>query len=410
MSEKYNYANSQLAHPSTGARRAKSRRPVVLQVLPSLWTGGVEQGTVDIAEAIVKAGGIALVASSGGPRVHDCKRVGAQHLTLPAHSKNPLVMHRNVARIEKIIRDYGVDIVHARSRAPAWSARAAAKRGGAHFITTFHGTYNASNSLKRTYNSIMTTGERVIAISDFIAGHLQAVYGVRGDRIRIVPRGIDLTRFDPRGVSAERQTVLATNWRLPDGMPVVMLPGRLTRWKGQEVIIKAMALLDRRELRCLLVGSDQGRTGYRAELERKIAENGLSSIIQIVDHCADMPAVYMLSDVVVSASIEPEAFGRVAAEAHAMGRPVVATNHGGARETVLNGVTGKLVHPGNAQELAAAIEEALALSPEARAEQAQTAMAHVRQNFTKESMCRKTLAVYNEVLDEGFAFELSDAA
>jgi glycosyltransferase involved in cell wall biosynthesis len=412
MSEEDNYAatGGRRAHPSTGAGGAKSRRPVVLQVLPSLWTGGVEQGTVDIAEAIVKAGGVALVASAGGPRAHDCKRVGARHLTIPAHSKNPFVMRRNVARLEKIIRDYGVDIVHARSRAPAWSARTAAERGGAHFVTTFHGAYNAGNALKRTYNSIMATGERVIAISDFIAGHLQAVYGVQRDRIRVIPRGIDLARFDPRNVSAERQTVLATAWRLPDGEPVVLLPGRLTRWKGQEVMIEAMALLGRRKLRCLLVGSDQGRTGYRAELERRIARNDLSSIVQIVDHCADMPAVYMLSDVVVSASTDPEAFGRVAAEAHAMGRPVVATDHGGARETVLDGVTGALVPPNDAAALAAAIEAALSLSPEARAELARTAIAHVRKNFTKESMCRKTLAVYNEVLDEGFTFELSDAA
>jgi len=410
MSEENNHAGDRRAHPSTGAEGAKRRHPVVLQVLPSLWTGGVEQGTVDIAEAIVKAGGEALVVSSGGPRAHDCKRVGARHLTLPVHSKNPFVMHRNVARLEKIIRDYGVDVVHARSRAPAWSARSAAERAGAHFITTFHGTYNAGNALKRRYNSIMATGERVIAISDFIAGHLQAVYGVRRDHIRVVPRGIDLVRFNPHGVSAERQALLAANWRLPDGVPVVLLPGRLTRWKGQEVMIEAMALLGRREVRCLLVGADQGRTGYRAELERRIAKSDLSGIVQIVDHCADMPAVYMLSDVVVSASTDPEAFGRVAAEAHAMGRPVVATNHGGARETVRDGVTGALVPPNDPAALAAAVEEMLSLSPEARAKLAQAAITHVRRNFTKGNMCRKTLAVYNEVLDEEFAFGLSDAA
>jgi glycosyltransferase involved in cell wall biosynthesis len=377
-----------------------ARVPTIMQVLPSLVTGGVERGTVDIAAALVKAGWRAVVVSQGGTMVRELERAGAQHITLPVASKNPFTMRANVARLEAAIRETGADLVHARSRAPAWSARAAAKRARVPFVTTFHGTYNFATPFKRLYNAIMAKGVRVIAISDFIARHAIENYGVSPAIVRVVHRGIDLAKFDPARVSVERQVKLSRDWRLPDGLPVVMLPGRLTRWKGQTLLIDAVAKLGRRDMVLLLVGADQGRTAYRAELERRVRARGLEGIVRVVDHCADMPAAYMLADVVVSASTDPEAFGRVVAEAQAMGRPVVAPAHGAAPEILIEGTTGWTFAPGKVDALADALALALNLPPQTRQNLAQTAIAHVRENFTKERMSKATLDVYEEVLRE----------
>ena len=339
------------------------------------------------------------MVSNGGPMVRELERIGATHITLPVHSKKPWVMWRNVARLAQVIRDHNVDIVHARSRAPAWSAWAAARRTGRHFITTYHGTYNeGAMGLKRRYNAIMARGERVIAISDFIGEHVQRVHGVEDSRLRIIHRGVDLDKFDPVRVSPERIIQLARKWRLPDGYRVVMLPGRLTRWKGQGVLIEALSHLARRDVRCLLVGSDQGRAAYRQELLSRIQALGLQDVVHLVDECNDMPAAYMLTDVVVSASTDPEAFGRVVVEAQAMGRPVIVSDHGGARETILPGQTGWLVPPSDPVALAEAIEGTLALSEEQRYQIAKWAIDHVRQEFSRTQMCAKTLYVYGEVL------------
>lgn len=392
-------AQSSTAPPA--AKKAAKRAPCVLQILPELETGGVERGTVDIAEALVVAGFRSLVASSGGAMTYEIGRAGATHIQLPLASKNPAVMYANIGRLAKLIQDEGVDIVHVRSRAPAWSARAAARRAGCRFVTTFHGTYGHANALKRRYNAVMASGDIVIAISNFIGEHVRRIYGVDPARLRVIPRGVDLALFDRRKVSADRIVQLARQWRLPDGVPVVMLPGRLTRWKGQTVLIDAMRILTGRrpgDVRCLLVGADQGRAAYRAELERRVRDAGLTDSVHIVDHCNDMPAALMLADVVVSASTDPEGFGRVAAEAQAMGRPVVATDHGGARETVLAGETGWLVPPGDADALADAIETALGLIGPARDALAEKAADHAVASYSKTAMCARTLEVYRELL------------
>lgn len=381
--------------------RLEGRPPTVLQILPALGgSGGVERGTVEIAGAINAAGGRALVASEGGLLVHDLTRVNAEHILLPVASKNPVVMYRNIQRLVDLIRQEHVDVVHVRSRAPAWSAYFACQRAKIPLVTTFHGTYSIGNWIKRRYNAVMTYGVRVIAISAFIGGHVRRHYGVPVDKIRVIHRGVDLERFDPEKVSAERVIKLSTDWRLPDGVPIIMLPGRQTRWKGQLVLIDAIAKLGRKNLRCLLVGSDQGREDYRRELEARIVEHGLEEVIRIVEHCDDMPAAYKLTDLVVSASTDPEAFGRIVCEAQAMGRPVIATDHGGARETVLPGITGWLTPPGDSNALAEAIEKALSLDSTERTQLAAKAIEHVRKNFSKTQMCDKTLDVYNEVLAE----------
>ncbi|HJT05749.1 MAG TPA: glycosyltransferase family 4 protein [Stellaceae bacterium] len=384
------------AETSTAAVPAGTRPPTVLQVLPRLVTGGVERGTIEVAQALVAAGWKAVVASAGGPMVRELERAGAIHVELPLASKNPLVMRRNVERLTELIRREQVDIVHARSRAPAWSAWAATRRTRRHFVTTFHNAYGTQSWLKQRYNGVMARGERVIAISRFVAEHAAAVYGVPPERLRIIERGVDFSRFDPERVSAERVIQLAREWRLPDGLPVVMLPGRLTRWKGHAVLIDAIDRLGRHGLRCVFVGA--GNERYRRQLVDAIARRSLDEVFQIADDCRDMPAAYKLADVVVSASTRPEGFGRVIAEAQAMGRPVIATDHGGAREILREDETGWLVPPGDAQALAEAIGRALDLPQSKRLTLAERAMAHMRAHFTTKAMTDRTLAVYEEVL------------
>ncbi|MGH7090163.1 MAG: glycosyltransferase family 4 protein, partial [Stellaceae bacterium] len=304
------------------AEPQSERSIAVLQVVPRLVTGGVERGTIDLAAALAAHGWSSFVASAGGPMVREIERAGAHHVALPLASKNPLVMRANAARLARLIRANAIDIVHARSRAPAWSALGAARRTGARFVTTFHNAYGANGWLKRRYNSIMAKGERVIAISEFVARHAALTYGIEPERLRIVPRGIDLVRFDPVRTTPDRMVRLARECGLPDGVPVVLLPGRLTRWKGHDVLFEALRRLGRSELHCLVVGS--GAPRYRRELEASLATLPLPCSFALVEDCRDMAALYMLADVVVSASTEPEGFGRIAVEAQAMGRPVIA--------------------------------------------------------------------------------------
>ncbi len=404
---------NEIAEHSTQAASAKTppaseereeRHATVLQVLPALGAqGGVERGTVEIASAIAAAGGRALVASAGGVLEHELAKAGAEHFTLPVDSKNPWVIRANIGRLANLIRKEGVDIVHARSRAPAWSSFFAAKLTRTHFVTTFHGTYGSANWAKRWYNGIMTRGERMIAISEFIAGHARRLYGVKPAKIRIIHRGVDLNRFDPQLIAPQRVVALSREWALSDGAPIIMLPGRLTRWKGQIVLIEAMAKLGRRDVFCLLVGGDQGRVEYRREIEKLIVSKGLGGVVRIIDNCQDMPAAYMLADVVVSASTDPEAFGRVAVEAQALGRPVIASDHGGSRETVIPGETGWLTKPSDPDDLARAIGEALGLSASERQRFSDRGVDNARRNFSTEAMCAKTLAVYDEVLNSRMA-------
>ena len=241
----------------------------------------------------------------------------------------------------------------------------------------------------------------MIAISNFIGDQVCSRNGVAPDKIRIIPRGIDTSLFDPAAVTAQRVIQLAERWRLPDDVRVVMLPRRLTRWKGHAVLIDAIARLNyKSRIRCIIVGSDQGRTRYVRELEKQIARQNLQHTVHIAGDCRDMPAAFMLADVVVSTSVEAEAFGRVIAEAQSMGRPVIATDHGAARETVAHNQTGWLVPPGDASALAEALQEALSLEDTARSALAGRVMANVRADYTKELMCDRTMSVYKEMITE----------
>lgn len=385
-------------NPSTALAQMQAPAPAVLQLLPALEAGGVERGAVDLAAALARAGWRAFVVSRGGPLVREVERAGARHIIMPVHSKNPVVMRRNSRRLEELVRREGIDIVHALSRAPAWSALAVVRRTRCHFVTGYHGVYSGRTALKRWYNAVLTRGERVVAISQFVAEHVQHVHGTDLERIVTIPRGISFRQFDPAQVGRDRIAKLAAEWRLPDGAALVMLPGRLARWKGHLVLLRAFAQLAREDTVCLLVGAGLGAASYRRQVLAEIATLGLGPRVRLVDHCNDMPAAYMLADAVVSASTDPEAFGRVAVEAQAMGRPVIASDHGGARETVLPGVTGWLVPPGDVTALAGGLAVALALDGASRERMAEVARAHVERHFAVETMCARTLALYREVL------------
>lgn len=373
-----------------------------MQIIPALGAGGAEQGCIDIAAELVRSGAEAIVVSNGGNRVHELARAGAVHIDMPVHSKNPIVMAQNIGRLRKLIKKYNVDIVHVRSRAPAWSAMRACRGTNARYMTTCHAPYNISGKAKKFYNSAIAKGERVIAISHYVADYLREYYDVDPRNIRVIHRGIALEKFHPTSVTPERMIKISKEWRIPDGAQIVMMPGRITRWKGHHVLIDAMAQLGKPDIFCVLIGSDQGRTAYRQELEETIQEKNLNGQVRIIDHCNDMPAAYMLSAVVVSASTDPEGFGRVPVEAQAMGRPIVATDHGGARETIVRGETGWLVPPHDSKALANALKQALALTPNQRAVLATRAMDHIARHFTREKMADETLNVYAELLQEKF--------
>ena len=380
------------------AANDSTKTPVILQVLPSLVTGGVERGTVEITQAVTDAEAIAIVASAGGPMVASVQRAGGRHVVLPLLSKDPFVIWRNAARLTALIRAEKISLVHARSRAPAWSAWLACRRTGTPFVTTYHGVYNEDVPLKRRYNAVMAKGEIVIAASHYVAEIVRQQHKVPPERVRVIPRGVDMTVFDPDAVTPNRAARVAAAMRVPDGMLTIVMPGRLTAWKGQAVLLRAIARLSRTDVCCVLVGSDQGRAKYSRHLQQLSESLGIADRVRMLGHLEDVPAALMLSDVVVHASTRPEAFGRVVIEAQAMGRPVIATDQGGPGETVVHGQTGWLTPPDDAEALAHALEEVLALSTEERMALGARARESVRAAYTTRAMQDATLDVYEEIL------------
>lgn len=384
--------------PNNDVPRPDLRGAVVLQVLPALGVGGAERGCVDVAAALVRAGGTALVVSRGGSLVPELEAAGARHITLPAASKNPLVMARNIGRLRAILRAEGVGLVHARSRAPAWSAWAAARLDRLPFLTTFHAAYNFRSRVKWFYNSVMAKGDHIIAISRYLETHVRSQYAVPPERITVVPRGIDLARFDPERVEPSRVDSLRQRYGLPAGRALVVMPGRLSRLKGQVEVVRALALLERADLHVLLVGPDGGDGSFRQEVRRLAESLGVAARLTLAEACSDMPAVYALADLVLVASNEPEGFGRVAAEAQAMGKPVVVTRIGALPELVLEGETGFIVPPGDPAGLAAGIARALAQDPESRARMGAAGQARARALYSVDAMTGTTLEVYAALL------------
>jgi glycosyltransferase involved in cell wall biosynthesis len=376
----------------------------LLQVVPELETGGAEQTTIDVAQAVVNAGGRALVATRGGRMTARLEADGGRLAQMPVQSKNPLVMLGNAARLVDLIRREKVSIVHARSRAPAFSALWAAQVTGTPFVATYHGVYNAKSGLKRWYNAIMTRGDLVIANSDYTRDHVLAQHDIDPGKIVTIPRGVDLNRFNPNWVTPGRLETLRNAWGISadDRRVKILLAGRLTRIKGHKTVIDAAARLTaqgRKDFLIVFAGDDQGRTGYREELEQAIASAGLSETIKLVGHCDDMPAAYLICDLAILPTIVPESFGRAAVEPQTMGRPVIASAHGGTTETILEGKTGWLVAPEDVEAWAGALARAIDMGPGRLAAMGELGANRARQLYSAEAMCAATLAAYERVLD-----------
>ena len=363
----------------------------------------MERTTLEIAQAISRAGGLALIASAGGRLEPDLKAAGGELVRLPVQSKNPLTLIANAWRLARIVRKRRVDIVHARSRAPAWSAWLAARVTGAHFVTTFHGIYNARSRLKRFYNSIMARGDAVIANSEYTREHVLSHYVVDPAKVTAIPRGADLGVFDADKVSRADVAAMRAAWKVAenDSRCVVFAPARLTRWKGQLVLIEAAKLIEQRRpgtLKVIFAGDAQGRLGYVRDMQAAIDAAGLRETVAIVGHVDTMPAALAASDIAVFPVIEAEAFGRGAVEAQAMGVPVIASGLGGFTETIVDGDAGLLVAPGVALALAAAIERMADMGAEERHAMGARARARARELYATATLQSATLAVYWRLL------------
>jgi glycosyltransferase involved in cell wall biosynthesis len=375
----------------------------ILQVLPALEIGGVELGTIEVAQALQKSGLRPLVASAGGKMVEQLSSHNITHIQLPLASKNPLIMIKNIWDLYQVIRDSQVDLVHARSRAPAWSAYAACWLAKVPFVTTFHGTYNLQNVFKKFYNSIMVRGIKVIAISHYIQEHILKNYKcwVRPEDVQIIARGVDTHRFDPKKINPDRIQALRLRWGVPEGIPIVVLPGRLTRWKGQEVLLKALGMLRKRGIafHVVLAGSPQGRHAYAQELLRLAEAQGVRDCVVLDEACPDVPAMYAAASVVVHASTDPEAFGRVLVEAQVMNTPLIASALGAPLEIVDHGKTGFLTPPGDAKALTDQLYHVLTLSQEDREKLVRAARRSALAHFTADKMTQATIKLYKEVME-----------
>lgn len=384
--------------------------PTILQIVPELETGGAELSAIEMVEAIVSAGGRALVVSEGGRMESALKAAGGELISMPVATKNPLQIWRNGRAIASIASTESVALLHARSRAPAWSTLIASRQSGIPFITTYHGAYGERGRVKRFYNGVMVRGLRVIANSEYTAQLIRSRYQTPDSKIRVIHRGV-AAAFNPAEIEVERVQAIRERWGVTEGLRVVLLAGRLTSWKGQRVLINAFARLDKQSKAgnavIVLAGDHQGRDAYRNGLIEQIAAAGLTDRVFLVGHEGDMPGAFAAAHIAVVPSTEPEAFGRTAIEAQAMGCPVIATRHGAPPETVLappeassDEQTGWLAQPGSANALAANLAEALALPDEARRTMGANARANVQANFTSALMKSKTLMLYNEVFDE----------
>lgn len=375
-------------------------QPVIVQILPALERGGVERGTIEIAKAITQAGWRAVVISNGGYLENQLKRAGAEHYKLPVHTKNPLAWGSVSRRVRQILRDEHADLVHVRSRAPAWIALPAAKNLDIPTIATIHSKFQAMNVFKHSYNAKMLSADHVIAISNYVDDVLRNQYSrfYNPESQSVIHRGADIDVFDPANVTQSRIVREAERINLPLDVPVIMLPARATSWKGHEIIIEAMAKRADKNFCLVLLGIEANGSGYAEKLRNMALRLGLGGQVRLASASDDMPAALMLADVVAMPSTLPEPFGRVAIEAQAMGRPVVAFDHGGAVESIIDGSTGWLARPNDADSLAEAVDKALSLTTKERDLLSIIARTHIVKKFSVEKMCKRTLKIYRKLL------------
>ena len=377
----------------------------VLQVIPKLSFGGAETGCYDIAHYLAEKECGSFIATAGGELLKFVKKDKVKIFRLPVHSKNPIIIILNALFLSLYIIFFKINIVHARSRAPAWSCYLACFLTRRIFVTTFHGTYNFKSKSKKFYNSIMLRAKLTIAGSNFIFSHINKNYSEylsKAKKLRVIFRGINVDYFNQKNISILKQEKLKQEWGLTSNKFTILMPGRLTYWKGQEKFIEALNILiedyNFSNFEAIILGSDQGRTVYKKKLINLVERYNLNRKIKFISHCKEMPLAYSLADTVVSASIEPEAFGRVAVEAQSMGKPIIASNIGGSKETIINKKTGFLYEFQDPRELAKILNTVIQLSQEELKSIGNEGRKNIIKKFDVEAMCDTNLNEYKKLL------------
>ena len=378
----------------------------ILQVIPKLGYGGAETGCFDLAHYLHERNCKSYIVTSGGPLLKYINKKKVKILRLPVQSKNPILIFLNSILLTLIIFFLNVDIVHARSRAPAWSCLIATKLTRRKFVTTFHGTYNFKSDLKKWYNSVMVRSDLIIAGSNFIFSHIKENYSKylsNKKKFLVIFRGINTDYFNPKKIKESDKNLLKKKWNITDEKKIILLPGRLTEWKGQEMFIEAISLLKKNlseiEFIAVILGSDQGRKIYKKKLIRLVEQHRLSGNVIFVDHLELMPIAYEISTVIVSSSIEPEAFGRVSVEAQSMEKPIVASNIGGSNETIINDKTGFLFKAGDSKNLSEKLKEVLNLSELTLNGIGAEGRKNIIAKFNVEKMCNTTYSEYKKLIN-----------
>lgn len=378
----------------------------ILQVIPKLGYGGAETGCYDLAHYIAEKGHKSYIITSGGELLKFIRKDKVRVIRLPVHSKNPILILFNALAISLVVLVFNINIVHARSRAPAWSCLISSFITRRLFVTTFHGTYNFSNRIKKYYNSVMVKSRLVIAGSNFIFGHINENYQKylkKKHKLMVIFRGINLDYFHRKQISEKKKKNLITEWNIDTENFVLLLPGRLTKWKGHEIFIEALNILsedyNRNNFQAIILGSDQSRNVYSKKLESLVGRYRLSKKIKFIKNYKEMPVAYAISDIVISSSIEPEAFGRVSVEAQAMEKPIIASDIGGSKETIINEKSGILFKSGDPRELAKAINKVMELDKEALYSIGNEGRKNVIKKFDVEAMCDSTLREYKKLLN-----------
>ena len=383
-------------------------KKTVLQILPSLTSGGIERGVVEMNNYLVKNGYNSIVLSSGGKMVYQIEQGGGKHITLNVATKNPFKIWNNISKIKKIIKQNNIDVVDVKSRAPAWSTYFACKRAKCPLITSIHGNYSISkfpiSIFKKLYNSSMVKGDYIVCVSNYVKDYAFKNYKkfkekYANNKVKIIHRGVDIKVFNPEIESKERIVRLINSMSLPNDKSIILLPGRLTEWKGQLYFMDVLAKLKHKDYLCLIVGDAKGHEKYRDRLKQKIRDLKLDGYVRLENHVLDMAALYMISNIVVSSSIRGEAFGRIVPEAQAMERMVIGTAIGGSLETVIDGKTGWLVKPEDKDKFAETIDMILDMPIKKRLEIGKKARKHIINDFTVDKMCEKTVDVYNEAIN-----------
>ena len=378
----------------------------VLQVIPKLGYGGAETGCYDIAHYLPENGCESFIVTSGGELTKFVDKKKVKLIKLPVHSKNPLLILVNTILLIGIILFFKISIVHARSRAPAWSCLFATKLTNRKFVTTFHGTYNFSGNLKKFYNSVMVRSDLIIAGSNFIFSHIKENYSEflkSQKKFLVIFRGINVDYFDSSTKLENDEKNLLQKWNIHDEKKIILMPGRLTSWKGQELFIEAINLakieLGYEAFHAVILGNDQGRDLYKKKLIRLTEQYHLTNQIKFIDHCEDMALAYKVSDIVISASIEPEAFGRVAVEAQSMEKLIIASNIGGSNETIIDEKTGFLFKSGNAESLSKKIIHGLTMDETSINLMGKEGRNNIIKKFNVEKMCFSTYSEYKRLLN-----------